>query len=44
MRRIGNRTPVLEWTQVTPTTRVRGVTAALSRDTISSASVYGPVS
>ena len=38
MARIGSITPVLECTQVTATTRVRGPTAAMRRVTISSTS------
>jgi hypothetical protein len=37
MRRIGSFTPVLECTQVSATTRVRGVTAFTTRRTIVSA-------
>jgi hypothetical protein len=37
MALIGSLTPVLECTQVSATTRVRGVTAAMTRFTTSSA-------
>lgn len=37
MARTGSLTPVTEWTQVIATTRVAGVTPAMSRSTTSSA-------